>query len=186
MHASLKNLSQDHRTIEQELDLLEQAAHELLARKPLEAGLLRQCVSSLSSFLDGCHWRKEEELLFPALSAARAFVGERPIEELGADHVRVRRAFNEVKAALAQMDSGHPGGGWAVAVALAGWYTPLRTHLHAEEHAAFPAAERTLKLETLEELAEAFRRIDAERGDTKGMWELLQRRLERASAGSRN
>lgn len=184
MHGSLENLSQDHRTIEHVLDLMQQAAHELLASRPVDPGLLRQCTAGLSTFLDGCHWRKEEQHLFPALASARAFVGDRPIEELRADHARVRRAVNEVRAAFPQMDSGHPGGGWAVAVALAACYTALRGHLHAEEESVFPAAEHVLGRATLDQLSLAFQQIDEAQEHRHELRELYERATAKGEAAT--
>ncbi len=176
MHVSLENLSQDHRTIERVLDVMQQAAHELLASRPVDPSLLRQSVACLSDLLDGCHWRKEEEFLFPALLTARSFVEDRLIEELRADHVRVRRALSEVRAAFSRLDAGHPGGGWAVAVALAACYAPLRMHLHAEEQAAFALAQQVLGVEKLDQLAVTFGQIDAAQ-EHPDQWRALYERV---------
>jgi hemerythrin-like domain-containing protein len=184
MHAALENLSHDHRTIEGVLDVMQKAAHELLASRPVDPGLPRQCVSWLGGFLDGCHWRKEEELLFPAVAAARVFLAERPLEELRADHARVRRALGEVRASFPQMDAGHPSGGWAVAVALAACYAPLRGHMRTEEQTVFPISQQILDADKLDQMAAAFREIDAAHERSDELRELYQRVTEPVEAAT--
>lgn len=161
MHPAIENLREDHRVIERVVRAMHHAAHRLLANRPVDAGVLRQSIAFLEGFLEHCHYRKEEEFLFPALVTASRFTGGGPVAELRADHERTRRYFGELKQALKRLDEGGRQAEWEAAVALTRYHTALSTHLHEEEQVCLRYAERALDPEELNLLMVNFAGIEA-------------------------
>ncbi len=161
MHPAMENLAEDHRTIQRVVDAMHTTAHRLLANRPVDSDALRQSVAFLEGFLEHCHYRKEEEFLFPALTAAHAFIADRPIAELAADHERSRRHFGELKRALRRLDEDGRTAEWDAAVALTRYHTTLSQHIHEEERTCFPYADRSLDPEELNLLMLHFANLEA-------------------------
>ena len=63
-------LKEEHRVIERVLDALETAANRLTTGSPVRPGVFLQAADFIKGFADGCHHKKEEGVLFPALEAA--------------------------------------------------------------------------------------------------------------------
>ena len=63
-------LKEEHRVIERVLDALETAANRLTTGSPVRPGVFLQAADFIKGFVDGCHHKKEEGVLFPALEAA--------------------------------------------------------------------------------------------------------------------
>lgn len=60
-------LMDEHRVIERVLTSLETAAAQLEAGRPVRPGFFIQACDFVKGFADGCHHRKEEGVLFPAM-----------------------------------------------------------------------------------------------------------------------
>jgi len=63
-------LTQEHKILRPFVDALEVAARRLEAADRVRPGLFADAADFIKSFVDGCHHRKEEGALFPALEAA--------------------------------------------------------------------------------------------------------------------
>jgi len=170
----MENLVEDHRTIQRVVDAMHTTAHQLLANRPVDTSALRQGISFLEGFLEHCHYRKEEEFLFPALTASHAFMADRPVAELEADHERTRRYFGELRHTLKGLDQGDREASWQAAIALTRYHTTLAQHIHEEERTCFPYADRTLGQEKLDQLMARFAGVEAGLDGKPDLHELYQ------------
>ena len=65
-----KILIDEHRVIERVLAVLEKAADRLEVDQGVQADYFLNAAEFIKGFADGCHHRKEEGVLFPAMEAA--------------------------------------------------------------------------------------------------------------------
>lgn len=161
MHGAMANLVEDHRTIERVLGALHHTAHELLADKPVDLGVVRQSIAFLEGFLEHCHYPKEEEYLFPAVRATFRGSPAHEVEKVVADHERTRRHFGRTKEAITRAEAGSRDDRWKAAVALTHYWTTLSSHLYEEERHFYPLAEGLLDPEELNILMVGFNKLEA-------------------------
>lgn len=142
-------LRQEHRTILEQLEALEQAI--LHAQEEASPEGVQGLVDALEEFLEG-HMRKEEEVLFPYLEGFLGRVGG-PVGA-GWEHEGIYRDLLFFARELAR-----PGGLTEEANRQA-WRARgetliqgLRKHIRKEEEVLFPIAERLISPDLLEEIA---------------------------------
>lgn len=143
---ALEELKAGHRKALQVVDRLE-AALGLLRRGEAEAAAAT--LRDLLGFLDEeqrVHFRQEEEGLFLYLAWV---IGEGPVQAMVGEHESYWKAVAHLKALLAgATDAAELGRLLEHLTAL------LRGHIHREEAAYFPLAEKRLSARQLREMAE--------------------------------
>jgi len=174
-------LMEEHRVIERVVSSLETAAQRLDAGDPIEAGFFVEAADFIKSFADGCHHKKEESVLFPAMESAGVARQGGPLAVMLAEHEEGRRLTRAIRAAAEEMATGRPEWKTAVVQNALGYVALLRQHIAKENGVLFPMADRVIAVDAQEGLAEAFDRIEHEEAGI-GMHEkyLVQaERLER-------
>ena len=111
----------------------------------------------MKSFIDGCHHRKEEGLLFRALEEAGVPQLGGLMGEVLAEHDECRRLSLQVRAWAERLATGDLGSRAALAWNALAFVRLIRPHMTKEETALFPFADKRLPSALQEELAQRVR-----------------------------
>lgn len=160
MSQIIETLMREHRFIEKVLGSLEAFSDELEADQPGARRQLADYAEFFREFVDRCHHGKEEDQLFAALgdhgfprNAGPLFVmvGE---HNMGRLNVRTLAAIGAGEGPLsdAELDQ--------VRDTVRAFIPLLRMHIQKEDEILFPAAERALPGEVLEQLAASFEEFE--------------------------
>ena len=103
-------LKKEHRIIERVLASLEVAAGRLSAGEPVAPGIFIMAADFIKGFADGCHHKKEEDVLFPAMQGAGIPREGGPIGVMLAEHEQGRRLTGGMRAAAEKLDIYVTGG----------------------------------------------------------------------------
>lgn len=155
-------LMEEHRVIEQVLDVLERMADRAVHHGTLDPAHARDAVEFFRNFADRCHHMKEENHLF-TLMEARGFPREGgPTgvmlyeHEMGRGHVR---NMDEMIMAVA---SGEPGAAHRWAEHAHAYIEILRQHIQKEDHCLFAMADQAFSEQDQAELSRRFEQVERE------------------------
>lgn len=132
-------LMAEHRVIERVLVALETAAGRLSRGEAVRPGLFADAADFAAGFADGCHHRKEEGVLFPAMTAH----GEAPIDVMLEEHEAGRVLVRQMRAAARRLE-GDPSAASQVVAAARGYIALLRDHIEKEDEMLFPMADELI------------------------------------------
>lgn len=155
-------LTQEHKILRPFVDALEVVARKLEASDPVRPQLFTDIADFINSFVDGCHHRKEEGALFPALEAAGVPQLGGLMGEILAEHDESRRLTREMQYGADRLASGNKGAAFALALTTLSYVRLVRAHTAKEDNALFPMADKTLSQRQQEDLAVEFDRIERE------------------------
>jgi len=96
-------LMEEHRVIEGVLTSLETAAKRLSTGQAVAAGIFLKAADFIKGFADGCHHRKEEGVLFPALVANGMPKDSGPVAVMLAEHEEGRRLTRAMREGAERM-----------------------------------------------------------------------------------
>ena len=155
-------LSSEHRVIERMIDALEAAAGELERGGRVDPRLFLSASDFIRGFADGCHHRKEEGILFPAL-ARNGFPAETwPVAVMLAEHEQGRVYNRDLRAAAERYQTGDSSAAQSIAASAREYGALLRQHIQKEEQVLFkladaviPAKQQPGILDGLEKLEQA-------------------------------
>ena len=155
-------LMNEHRVIERVIAALEIVTSQLGSGQADRTGFFIDASEFIKGFADGCHHKKEEGVLFPAMEAAGVPREGGPIGAMLADH-EAGRVFNRnMRAAAERMVAGDKPAVTDIERNALGYTRLLRQHIMKEDMVLFPMAERVIPVEKQAELAVAFERIEHE------------------------
>lgn len=152
----------EHRLIERLLDSLVLAAERLDAGKPLRPAFFIEAAEFIKGFADGCHHRKEEGFLFPALEAAGIPRDGGPVGMMLYEHDEGRAFTTAMRAAAEDLQSGDDAARAAIAQNARGFASLLRQHIHKEDMILFRMADQMIQGAAREQLAADFERVERE------------------------
>ena len=155
-------LMEEHRIIEGVLVSLEAAASRLDAGQPVRTGFFVDAADFIKGFADGCHHRKEEGVLFPAMEAAGLPRQGGPIQVMLAEHEEGRRLTRGIREAAERLQGGQPQAKVQLVSSAQSYVALLRQHIAKEEQILFPMADQVLDATRQAEVIEAFERIEHE------------------------
>lgn len=161
---ALHMLMHDHRLVEKALSGLGLVMDRLNRGDEVDVSLLRETVQFMRQFVDRCHHRKEEELLFPAM--ARNGVPEQggPLGVMKHEHEQGRAWVATFEDAVELYAKDGEAARDRLVKAI-GYIRELYTdHISKEERVLFPMAERILSAGELDDLLEGFNKGEAETG----------------------
>lgn len=184
-------LIEEHEVILRVIAAMEAAARRIEAGQPIGGGVVlagahwfTTAADFIQGFADGCHHRKEEGVLFPAMEAAGVPKEGGPIGVMLAEHEEGRRLTRAMRAAADKMAAGDAGARVDVRVNAMGYVSLLRQHIQKENRVLFPMADRVIRGAQQAEVAEAFERVEREETGAGlhekylGVAETLERALE--------
>ena len=155
-------LMEEHRVIERLLASLEKAAGRFEADEGIRIGFFVAAAEVIRGFADGCHHRKEEGILFPAMEEAGVPKEGGPIGVMLAEHEEGRRLTRAMREAAERVIQGDGSAKLSVIESARGYTELLRQHIRKEDAVLFPMAERLLQGEKAIEMAEAFEKVERE------------------------
>jgi hemerythrin-like domain-containing protein len=155
-------LMEEHRIIERLLDSLDLAADRLESGKPVRPGFFIEAAEFIRGFADGCHHRKEEGFLFPALEAAGMPRDGGPVGVMLHEHDTGRALTKAMREAAERLQDGDAPAKSAVAENARGYAALLRQHIQKENMILFRMADRFIQGAARDQLTAAFAQVERE------------------------
>jgi hemerythrin-like domain-containing protein len=157
-----KILMEEHRVIERVLGALETAARNLRDGDPVSPAIFIQAAEFIKGFADGCHHKKEEGVLFPAMQSAGVPGEGGPIGVMLADHQEARQLTSAMRVAAERLASGDADARAELIHSALQYVDLLRQHIAKEDNVLFPMANQVLQRSAQSEVLEAFERVEHE------------------------
>ena len=172
-------LMEEHRIIERVLTALEKAAQRLESGQ-MRAGFFIDAAEFIKGFADGCHHRKEEGILFVAMTAHGIPQQGGPIGVMLAEHEQGRAFTRGMREAAQKLEAGDGSAREAVLANGRGYASLLRQHIMKEDKILFPMADRVIPEIEQEKVGEEFERVEKEEtgAGVHEKYEALAERLE--------
>lgn len=160
----IKTLKHEHRIIERVLHALDSLCLHLENGEPVPADALAQPIDFIRTFADGCHHKKEETHLFPALEQRGIPRAGGPLGVMMGEHEIGRVLIAELDLAV-QGYRRADGDARRRFVDLAREYIELLTlHIRKEEDILFEIADAMLDEKTRASLGKAFEQAEMDLG----------------------
>lgn len=144
-------LMQEHRVIERALIGLELAADALQHGGDVRPGFFVEAAEFLSGFADGCHHRKEEDVLFRAMLATGAQTEDGAIAMMSHEHEEGRAYTHALRNAAKRMAK-DPSARRDVITNVRRYVALLRAHIEKEDDMLFPIADELIPPEQHDQL----------------------------------
>jgi hemerythrin-like domain-containing protein len=155
-------LSEEHQVVLRVLDALESAAGAAGQGKPVQPEFFLGAADFIKGFADGCHHRKEENVLFKAMADHGVPVQGGPIGVMLHEHELGRQFTRDMRQAAQSWQAGDAAGRQAAAQAALGYTALLRQHIAKEDNVLFPMADRAIPAGQQAQVAEDFERVEHE------------------------
>jgi hemerythrin-like domain-containing protein len=139
---------------------LERAAGRLEAGQAVEPAFFFDAVRFIRGFADGCHHRKEEGVLFEAMSAAGMPVEEGPIGVMLYEHEEGRAYTRAMHHAAQRLERGETGASRELIASARGYVALLREHILKEDRVLFPMADSVIPSAAHERVLQGFERVE--------------------------
>jgi hemerythrin-like domain-containing protein len=180
-------LKDEHRSIERLLDVLETSVSRAKSGEPIPAQLFRDALHFTRMFTDGCHHRKEETILFPAMEQKGVPREGGPIGVMLEEHDAGRAHVRVMENAVHRYETHETGAAEDLANHVSGFVVLLREHIKKEDNVLFMMADQHLSEADQRRLSQEFQ--DAESSSEacalKSELLVLLERLERQVAHDR-
>jgi hemerythrin-like domain-containing protein len=155
-------LMQEHRVIERVLAALEAGAGRLERGQVVRPGFFLDAADFVKGFADGCHHKKEEGVLFTAMTASGLPAENGPVGVMLAEHEQGRAYTRAMRQAAARWESGDTAARADVVRNACGYVALLRQHIAKEDGVLFPLADRVIPLPAQDQVAEGFEHVEHE------------------------
>jgi hemerythrin-like domain-containing protein len=155
-------LMEEHRVIERVLAALEAGAGKLAEGKAVRPQFFLSAAEFVKGFADGCHHRKEEGVLFPAMEAAGVPRQGGPIGVMLAEHEEGRRLTQGMRAAAEKLAAGEIAWRADVIKNAQAYVALLQQHISKEDGVLFPMADRIILAARQAKLTEEFDHVEHE------------------------
>jgi len=156
-------LKNEHRAIEEMLDVLEAATRRLEAGEEVPRDLFSQVTDFFRNFADRCHHAKEEDWLFPRLEDRGMPREGGPIAVMLSEHEEGRAYVRALTEAGARFAAGDVSAARTLIANARGYVELLRQHILKEDSILFNMANNLLSQADQDELVEGFERLEEER-----------------------
>jgi hemerythrin-like domain-containing protein len=111
-------------------------------------------------FEDGCHYQKEEEILFPALIESGLSKDNGPVAMMVAEHAESRRLAQVMRQMTDRYQGGDELARAQVVKSAMGYIQLLRKHIYKEDNYLYPMASKVIPIQRQEKLYDALTRVD--------------------------
>ncbi len=177
-------LMQEHEVIERVIAALELAANRLEAGQAVRPGFFIDAADFIKGFADGCHHRKEEGVLFPAMVAAGMPGDSGPIHVMLSEHELGRAYTRAMREAAQTLAAGDARAQEAVVFDARNYAELLRQHIAKENSVLFPLASRVIPAEAQGRVAADFERVEHEETGVHEKYLALAEKLEKEMAAA--
>jgi hemerythrin-like domain-containing protein len=174
-------LMSEHRVIERVINALDIAASRLEQGQPVRSGFFLDASDFIRGFADGCHHKKEENVLFKELAANGLPVEGGPIGVMLHEHEEGRAYNLGMRDAAQRLEGGEEAARPALLRFARGYANLLRQHIFKENMILFPMAERVIPPDEQDGVVEGFRRVEHEEAG-EGVHEKYLRLAEKLEA----
>lgn len=175
-----RQLKDEHEGIRVMLNILEKVCEKLEKTGAVEKEHFDGILEFLKIFIDTCHHGKEEDLLFPAMTAA-SDEAIAPTSAMRADHETGRGYVASMFRAHAAYVQGDASSSRDIAENARAYISLLRDHMAKENDVILEVVDKTFSDEKQNELFDGFERIEEERIG-RGKHEEFHGLLDRLSA----
>jgi len=180
-------LMSEHRLIEQVLDCLEEAAGRLEDGEDISPDIFIDAADFVAGFADGSHHRKEEDILFVAMTEKDLPADIGPVAVMLHEHEQGRRYTAAFRSAAEQMKAGDDASAASLDVVRNAfdYVNLLREHIVKEDNVLFPMADQIISGDSMQVVSREFEKIladDAGNG-TRAKYEALVEKLQNALHG---
>lgn len=183
MPTPVEILSHEHRIIERVLRAIEGICGKLERGEAVPSDVLSQVIAFIGDFADGCHHRKEEQMLFPALEERGVPREGGPIGVMLYEHEVGRDLVAQISRAVEAYAAGDRAAGQQIISPARRYIELLTQHIFKEDNVLFPMAGQVLDPSAQTSLAQAFERMEEEKGlQTHAHYEQVAAQLEAAWA----
>jgi hemerythrin-like domain-containing protein len=154
-------LMEEHEVILGVITALEKAAQRLETGQ-MRSGFFIDAAEFITGFADGCHHKKEEGVLFVAMTAHGIPQQGGPIGVMLAEHEQGRAFTRGMREAAQKLEAGDKLAGAMVISNACGYGVLLRQHIAKENNVLFPMADRVIPAPEKEMINEKFEQIERE------------------------
>lgn len=163
-------LIEEHNRIWRVLDSLEMAADRLDRGESMPPRFFLEVTEFIQGFADGCHHKKEEDILIEAMIASGMARDEGPIAHVLDEHVQGRALNQQMRKAAQSMEQGSDSAHQDLIHSARAYVSLLRDHIIKEDGRFFPLAEQIIPAAEQDKVNDAFERIEYEEA-TEGIHE---------------
>ena len=140
-------------------------------RRNIDAGVVDEEVLSdvadfFSTFTDGCHHAKEEDLLFPMLQQRGVSSKGCPVGTLKLEHQQGRNIVKALKSAVEKYKAGDPKARGTISAVLKDATDLYTDHIWREDYLLFPMSEKVLLDQDREILGKDFDGVETRFGSS--------------------
>ncbi|MFI5246836.1 MAG: hemerythrin domain-containing protein [Gemmatimonadales bacterium] len=155
-------LMQEHRLIERVLDALEIAAGHLERSHAVPPAFFLEAADFIAGYADGCHHRKEEDVLFGAMIESGVPSGAGVIDMFLDEHEQGRALTRALRDAARRLQAGDAPARTQIVSSVRRYVALLRDHIMKEDEMLFPMADELLSPARHESVLAGFERVERE------------------------
>ena len=142
--------------------MLSSALEKLLRDDPVPQQFFENAVIFAREFVDEYHHYKEEHQMFVFLAQKSGGIFDAQIDALRQQHEHGRMHVTRIVESVPGYLDREQAAATEIVESLAAYIAMLRQHIHREDHAFYPIAQRVLTADDAEQLLFEFERADAE------------------------
>jgi len=150
-------LIEEHRVIERVLNALEKAANRLSRGEDVYLRFFTGTAVFIKCFIDGCHHKKEEAVLFPALNENGLSKDSGLITVMLAEHEEGRRLALMLRQSVERLQAGEVRKREAIAENASNYIKLIRLHISKEDKVVFPMADKVIPTDQQDQILEAYK-----------------------------
>ncbi len=155
-------LDTEHRIIERLLSALETGAWMISVDEPLQSEFFTETTDVIIGFADYCHHKKEEGVLFKAMSDSGDEQGNNMVAAMLHEHELARSYTHALRQAADQMKDGEQSAISDVVYHSRHYAALLRNHIAMEDKFVFPLSSQIVPPEQQDEINQMFEKYSQE------------------------
>ena len=159
---AIEILKSEHRVIERFIGTLEKAANRLEMGDPIRPGFFIDAADFIRGFADGCHHRKEENVLFKSLARNGMSETSGPVAVMLSEHEQGRQFSRGMRTAAERLQNGDQKAAVEIIANARGYAALLKQHIYKEDNILFPLAETKIPPSEQEKVSEDFEKVEHE------------------------
>jgi hemerythrin-like domain-containing protein len=159
---AIEILNTEHRMIERLLSALETGAWMISVDEPIQSEFFTETTDFIIGFADCCHHRKEEAVLFKAMSESGDEQGNNMVTAMLHEHELARSYTQALCQAADRMKDGDRSAVADIVYHSRHYAALLRNHIAMEDKFVFPLSSQILQPEQLDEINQTLEKYSQE------------------------
>lgn len=153
-------LKDEHQEILLMIDVLEKMARTLASGGRVNPNHLEQISGFIKIFIDRCHHKKEESILFPIMETVEIPNGQLLINALLKEHFELHTLAGGLNDGVRKYEAGDDKGIIKIVDSTKKYVTGLRSHIDKEDNVVYPLADQYIPQDKQEESLKQFNLIE--------------------------